>query len=73
MRVCRRLAVVRALVIVCLETPKDNLVPYLAASNSASTNKDEHRNDKRAANEAAVTKLAIFSGNSVGESCIDVA
>lgn len=61
-------AVARAFVIACLETPRDRTVPYFAASKKASTNKDEHRIDRRAAKDAAVTKLAMRSGSSVGAS-----
>lgn len=47
-----------------LERPNDIEVPYFAASNKASKNKEEHRRETRVANETAVTTLAMFSGNS---------
>lgn len=62
------MAVAKALVNACLDNPSDSTVPYFAASKRASAKTDEHRNERRAASEAAVTKLAKFSGSKVGES-----
>lgn len=67
-RVWMRLAVANAFVNACLDSPSDSTVPYFAASNRASAKTDEHLNERRAASEAAVTKLARFSGSKVGES-----
>ena len=70
-KACKVLAVARALVNACLDIPSERTVPYFAASKRASTNTEEQRKDNRAANEAAVTKLAKFSGSKVGESWIE--
>lgn len=52
-----------ALVKAFLDKPSDKEVPYFAASNMASKNKEEHLREILVANEIAVTILAMFSGN----------
>ena len=59
------LAVDMALINACLESPNENTVLYFAASNKASINKAEHRNDNRAAKDTAVIKFAMLVGSSV--------
>jgi hypothetical protein len=65
--ICKRFAVLRAAIRVCLDMPNEKAVLYLADSSSASINNDEHLSERRAAIETAVIKLATFSGRSVGE------
>lgn len=64
---CNFLAVERALINAFLDKPKEKDVLYFADSNKASIKREEHLSDKRAANAIAVIKLAMFSGNSVGD------
>jgi hypothetical protein len=64
---CNLFAVDKALIKACLDRPNEKEVLYFTDSNSASINSEEHLSDNRVANAIAVIKLAIFSGNSVGE------
>lgn len=64
---CNFLAVDKAFIKACRDNPKENDVLYFTDSKSASINSEEHLSDSLAAKAIAVIKLAIFSGNKVGE------
>lgn len=61
------MAVDKALTNACLDNPKENDVLCLTDSKRASIKSDEHRRDNLAVKAIAVMKLAIFSGNNVGD------
>lgn len=65
--ICKRFAVLRAAINVCLDMPNEKAVLYLADSSNASIKSDEHRSERRVATDTAVMMLAMFSGKSVGE------
>jgi intergrase/recombinase len=64
---CNLFAVDRAFIKACRDRPNEKDVLYLTDSNNASIKSEEHLRDSRVANAIAVIKLAIFSGNRVGE------
>lgn len=70
---CNFLAVDKALIKACRDRPKENEVLNFADSKSASIKSEEHLSDKRAARAIAVIRLAIFSGNKVGEALYKLA